>query len=521
MSTPEERTDTNRKAGDKIYTIPKLAKKLRRIKDEGLKVVLCHGVFDLMHLGHIRHFGEASELGDVLVVTVTPDQYVNKGLHRPVFSQLQRAETIAALGVVDYVAVNDWATAVETIETLKPNVFCKGGEFDKSQALPSGLQAELEAVASVGGRVEFTSENLSSSSSLINDYLEVFPHDTNQWLRDFRNIFEIEQVTGFVERTKDLKVLVIGEAIIDEYVFCDALGKSSKDPILASLYRSTETYAGGSLAVANHLAGFCDKVGLISVIGDMERREEFVFDALFKNVMPSFVTRSGSPTICKRRFVDAYTNNRIFELYTMDDDPLPESCEQAIKEKIVPVLSEYDLVIAVDYGHGMLTGATVDLLCKTAPFLVVSTQANAGNRGFNTISKYSRADYVVMNMHEVALETRMRHADWRDLVLEVTKRIDCGRFTITRGDRGSLHYTTGADFTEAPSMAVNVKDRVGASDAVLALTSLFVFQNAPWEIVGFVGNVAGAQVVAELGNGVRVDKESLMRNVKSLMKRSI
>ncbi len=518
MDKCEARISNSHRSVDKIHTIKSLAEQLRKIQDNGQKIVLCHGVFDLTHLGHIRHFEEARRFGDVLVVTVTPDKYVHKGLHRPVFSDAQRAEAIAALEVVDYVAVNNWETAAQTIESLRPNVFCKGGEFKQAGAIPPGLSAEMEAAVSVGGRVEFTAQNILSSSNLINDYFEIFTPETTQWLRSFRNDFSIEQVTQFFENTKDLKVLVIGEAIVDEYVFCNALGQSSKDPILASLYHRTETYAGGSLAVANHLAGFCKEVGLISVLGDVESREDFISEALIENVKPSFVTRPSAPTICKRRFVDAYTDNRIFELYIMDDDPLEDAEERELANMIGSVLKDYDLVVVVDYGHGMLTKSTINLLCQSSSFLVVSTQANAGNRGFNTISKYSRADYVCMNMYEIALETRMRHADWHDLVLEVTKRIDCSDFTITRGDKGSIHYTAGSDFNEVPSMAARVKDRVGASDAVLAITSLLVVQGAPWEIVGFSGNLAGAQVVAELGNSVSVNKESFMRNVNSLMK---
>jgi len=101
----------------------------------------------------------------------------------------------------------------------------------------------------------------------------------------------------------------------------------------------------------------------------------------------------------------------------------------------------------------MLTPPVIKVLCDRARFLAVNTQANAGNRGFNTISKYPRADYVCLAGHEVALETRMRHASWRELVLEVGKRIACPAFTVTLGKYGSLHYGDGA-FLEVPALAV-------------------------------------------------------------------
>ena len=112
----------------------------------------------------------------------------------------------------------------------------------------------------------------------------------------------------------------------------------------------------------------------------------------------------------------------------------------------------------------------------------------------------------------------MRHADWRDLILEVTKRIQCSRFTVTQGKGGSLHYEPSCGFTEAPALATRVTDRVGAGDAVLAVTSLLVAQEAPWDVVGFIGNVAGAEMVAELGNRVTINKASLFKSIISLMK---
>jgi rfaE bifunctional protein nucleotidyltransferase chain/domain len=128
-------------------------------------LVHCHGCFDLLHLGHVRHLQAAKRLGGLLVVTVTPDRLVNKGAGRPVFSEEYRAEMVAALECVDCVAVNCWATAAEAIWWLKPAIYCKGADsrFNETQ----GLRDEREAVESVGGRLEFTDELTFHSSDLI------------------------------------------------------------------------------------------------------------------------------------------------------------------------------------------------------------------------------------------------------------------------------------------------------------------------------------------------------------------
>src|SRR3954463_1457723 len=117
----------------KLRGLEDLAETLDQLRASGKRVVHCHGVFDLLHIGHVRHFEQAHKLGDVLVVTLTPDRFVNKGAGRPAFTETLRAEFLASLGCVDYVAVNRWPTAVETIRLLRPHLFVKGSEFRNLQ----------------------------------------------------------------------------------------------------------------------------------------------------------------------------------------------------------------------------------------------------------------------------------------------------------------------------------------------------------------------------------------------------
>jgi len=119
-------TIETRDSQSKISTLDELAVQVRAEKEGGAKIVHCHGVFDLLHIGHIRHFDEAKKMGDILVVTLTPAHLVNKGPGRPVFTESLRAEAIAALNCVDHVAINKWSTAVETINLLAPDFYVKG-----------------------------------------------------------------------------------------------------------------------------------------------------------------------------------------------------------------------------------------------------------------------------------------------------------------------------------------------------------------------------------------------------------
>ena len=503
----------------KVKELDDLAALLKELKSEGKSVVHSHGVFDLLHVGHIRHFEAAKPMGDVLVVTVTCDEHVNKGPQRPAFSQDLRAEAVAALSVVDYVAINHWPLAVEAIKLLNPDVYAKGSDYqDRHKDVTGGIIAEEAAVAAVGGVTRFTGDITFSSSTLLNKHLSSFPTETNQYLEDFRQRYSSGDVLSWLDQVRPLNPLVVGEAIIDEYHFTNGIGKATKDPIVAVLHDRMETYAGGTLAIANHLAGLCDNVALVTQLGETERRENTIRDLLRPNVQPIFTTKSGAPTIHKRRIIDEYSGNKLLEIYIMDDSPTEAGDQAQLIGQINDAQSRCDLIIVADYGHGMLTQGSIDILCHQEHFLAVNVQTNAGNRGFNPISKYQLADFVCLAGHEIEIETRTRDTNMEEGTREVLKRIDCSRVLVTVGPDGILHYDAIAGFTKAMALASHVLDKVGTGDAVLTVTSLLEKVGAPTDIIGFIGNVAGAHVVATLGNAVPLDRVTLSRHITSLLK---
>ncbi len=156
----------------KILKIDGLENKIKVLKAKGKKIVHCHGCFDLMHPGHIKYFQAAKKMGDLLVVTVTPDAYVDKGPGRPVFNENLRAESIAALECVDYVAVNEWPTAEETLRLLKPDIYVKGQEFEGFIDKTGKIQKELKVIQEIGSEIKFTHEIVFSSTGLINKHIK-------------------------------------------------------------------------------------------------------------------------------------------------------------------------------------------------------------------------------------------------------------------------------------------------------------------------------------------------------------
>ncbi len=154
----------------KIFLIEELAGKIQKLKAQGKTIALCHGCFDLMHPGHIKYFQAAKQMGDILVVTLSPDRYVDKGPGRPVFNETLRAESIAALECVDYVAINTWPTAVEILRLLRPHFYVKGQEFENLEDKTGKLQQEYAVVQEVGAEMRFTHAIVFSSTQLLNKY---------------------------------------------------------------------------------------------------------------------------------------------------------------------------------------------------------------------------------------------------------------------------------------------------------------------------------------------------------------
>ena len=503
----------------KIRDIDDLRGVSASLRAENRTIAHCHGVFDLLHIGHIRHLQQAKGLADILIVTVTPDRYVNKGPHRPAFTETLRVEAIAALDAVDYVAINKWPMAVEAIRLLQPDVYVKGSDYKEAESdHTGGIALEESTVESVGGRIVFTEDITFSASSLINRYLPLLSKEVKDYLSGLSARYSIDDVLRPLQGAQSLKVLVVGEAIIDEYQYCQAIGKSSKEPMLALRHLSTEKFAGGILAVGNHVANFSNRVGLVTFLGSERSQEEFIRDNMNDAIQATFLYQRNSPTLVKRRFIERYFFTKLLEIYEMNDDALDESDNSALCAALSEHVPDYDVVIVVDFGHGMLSKEAINILCDKARFLAVNAQSNAGNLGYHTISRYPRADYISMAENEIRLESRDRGGDVRDLVLGVSRKLGCDRIAVTRGKNGCLCYSAEQGFFDVPAFATKVEDRMGAGDAFFSLTALSVAQQAPMEVVGFIGNAVGAQAVATVGQRTPTERVSLFKHIESLLK---
>ena len=188
------------------------------LKKENKKIVLCHGVFDLVHPGHIIHLEQAKKMGDVLVVSITSAKYVRKGPGRPYFNDDMRLKFLAALECVDYVLLSEGYTVDDIVEVVEPDFYVKGSEYaDESADMTGKIREERELVESHGGKLRFTGGQVFSSTKLINRGLSGLSEEVCTYMQDFKQKYLLEDILQWTERAEQLKVLVIGEIIIDKY----------------------------------------------------------------------------------------------------------------------------------------------------------------------------------------------------------------------------------------------------------------------------------------------------------------
>jgi rfaE bifunctional protein nucleotidyltransferase chain/domain len=503
----------------KILTLEELAVKSKECRDSGKKMVLCHGTFDLLHAGHIRYLKSARDEGDVLVVTVTADEFVNKGPGRPLFSQDLRVENLGYLSFVDFVAVNNASTAVNVLTEIKPHAYVKGPDYKNMEDdITGNIHAEKKAVEAHGGKIVFTDDITFSSTSLLNEHFGVFPPETKEYLHSFRQKHSHKEIIGMLQGLKNLNVLVVGDAIVDEYHYVDPLGQSSKGANLAVKFNSKEQFAGGSLAVANHLAGFVNNVTVVTGLGKQNSHEEFIRSKMQKNVTLEPFCFQDAPTIVKRRYVDMDLV-KLFEVYFYNDQPSLEHIDPEVCSWLVKNTEKFDLVIVPDFGNGFISTNMIQEICAHARFLAVNTQVNSGNRGYHSINRYPRADFVSLNGPELRIATHSRHDSFENLAKSLIKKIGAKHFAVTLGSEGALLLDKYQDMLhKTPILSTKVLDRIGAGDTFLSLAGLCLGGGLKSDVALFVGSAAAALDVQVVCNREPITPVNLFKYLETLLK---
>jgi sugar/nucleoside kinase (ribokinase family) len=483
-----------------IVELATLVHELRMRRRDGQRITLVHGKLDERIDRALLQGVRTSS--DLIVVTVPKDA--------PALAT--RLATVAAVPEIDFVAAVDATSAATSILLLEPDIYA----FSSTGEHEGPTHAELDALSKIGGELY----TLSRRGDAVVEWRHRPEPGARERLRFAADVSARIGMAGLMaglESMRELRVAVVGETIIDEYAYCDAIGKSGKEPMIVNRFLRCDAQGGGVLAVANHLADFCKHVEVVSALGSVDRREAFVREALRPGITPTFVTKTGAPTIVKRRYIDAYSRAKMMGVYHMDTSPLVGEDEDAFIAALEPVLARCDVVIVADYGHGLVTRRAVDLLCARSRFLAVNTQLNAANAGYHVLSKYPRADFACLHEGELRMDARDLRADLPALLELTAQRMDARAVMATQGKSGTSLFTRHKGVFHCPALATTVLERIGAGDAVLALSSVATAAGLAPEIVSVLGNLAGAQMVAVMGNSASIRKSRLVESARQLL----
>jgi len=482
------------------------AELLRENIDDSQTIGLSHGVFDVLHVGHIEHLKKAKELCDVLVVSLTNDQYVNKGPDRPFFSIEHRLNVISSLEFVDFVTISNDLSSEHIISCIRPNYYIKGIEYKNQEDITNKIETEQKCVEDNGGEVLFVAnEHVFSSSKLLNKSL--LGKKFLDFTEKIKQKYSADEILRHIDQLSSQTVNLVGETIIDEYVYGNCLGKSSKYPSVVFDKSESKKFLGGVGAVANQLSPLVREINLLTYIGNDAFSEslEFVATNLSSNIKLDYVRKDNSPTIKKTRFIDSYWKSRLFEIYEMNDAPLSSKEREIFAHKLSP----YESPIAIDYGHGFLDGSE--------RFFATNVQSNGGNRGYNFISKYSLPSVCVVDEEELRLEMRDKHSDPTAIAEKLREKIGCKILAVTRGSHGCI-IANEDGVLEIPALSGNIKDAVGAGDAFFGIFSTLIIQDTPLEIAGLLANISGYMEASVIGHKHEYSKLHFKQTVISLLK---
>jgi cytidyltransferase-like protein len=466
-------------------------------------IVLCHGAFDLVHMGHLLHFEEAASLGDVLVVTLTADKYITK--KRSVsFSEDYRARQVAALEIVDFVAIVNEPSAVAAIEALKPDVYVKGSEYsnlvlDKS----ANIFREKGLIESYGGRIHFTTGETFSSTKL-SYFLRASPEavQDNPLLRNekviFRDVssfkFTLEELKSFLVDASALRVCLLGETIVDEWVDIAVTNLSQKSRCVAGQETARIRQVGATGIIALHLSSFVKQIDCFT-------------NGTVRDFPPNVkVTALTDSPLVKTRFVDQDSGLPLFESKILD---LPDV------SRTLPDFDGYDLVLIADFGHGLLDarGINEKIAKKRKSFVAAMAQVNSSNYGYNLPVKYVGADYYSLNRTEAELSLHEKDLPSARLIERMAQLLSCRTLSVTDGKQGAIVKTGDAVFS-LPTLSTSVVDTIGCGDAYFALSSLAACLGLPARMVALTGSIGAAAMTQRRCNESPVSEQEFMTIAK-------
>jgi rfaE bifunctional protein nucleotidyltransferase chain/domain len=482
------------------------------------KIVLCHGVFDHFHHGHLLHFKSAKKYGDILIVSITDDPFVNKGPKRPFNDINKRVSIISELELVDFVIVSKNVTAVDIIKKIKPNFYAKGPDYkNKNKDVTRNIFYEKKIVEKFGGRIIFTNDFTSSSSKILNNSFIKYSESQLALINHIKSKYDISKIFSYIDKFKTLKVIVAGEPIIDKYIFTNAMGLGSKSPIISSRFQREETYAGGSLVIANHLASLGCKVSIILPKLKKIENQKYIYKKLDEKIKIYFFNSYDWLMPEKIRYLNSFRSQKIFELNKIKDINIHHKMHNKIFALIKNKTSINDLLIISDFGHGFINDNILKVIDNAKIFKSINVQSNSSNLGFNFISKYKKYDHAVLDEREMRLAVSNNKLPLNNLIYyALRKRIIKSPFSLTLGEAGGFYISKKNKIFRSPIFFEEPLDTMGSGDAYFVISTLLTKIKCPEILIPFLSNCYAGLKTRIVGNS-SVKMSDLIKTISSIL----
>jgi rfaE bifunctional protein kinase chain/domain len=477
-------------------------------------VIMCHGTFDLVHPGHIRHLMYARSKADLLITSLTGDAHIKKANFRPFVPQQLRAMNLAALEVVDYVIIDDNPTPLENLAFLQPDYFAKGYEYHDGGIHPR-TREEMDVLKSYGGEVIFTPGDIVYSSSSM---IEVGPPNLSS--EKLMALMESEGVTfadlrAAIDSFRGLRVHVVGDTIVDSYVFCSLTGGIAKTPTFSLKYEEQVDFAGGAAVVAKHLRKAGAEVKFSTVLGDDALKDFVLADLKEQGIQVDPIIDHTRPTTQKTVFIAG--GYRMLKVDKLDNHPIGDHIVAQLKDFIAR--DQVEAVVFSDFRHGIFNRETIPELCASLPPNVVKVADSQVASRWGNILDFQGFDIITPNEKEARFALGDQDSTVRPMAMELYKRADCKTLILKLGDRGILAYRAPTSevraFFTVDSFVDKLVDAVGAGDALLSYVTLAMVSTQSSVIASILGSVAAALACEHEGNNP-VAPEDVLKKLKAV-----
>ncbi|MBW2685330.1 MAG: adenylyltransferase/cytidyltransferase family protein, partial [Deltaproteobacteria bacterium] len=458
-------------ADKKIYSIESLRTERARLRKAGKTVVQCHGCFDIVHPGHIRYLRMARSLGDVLVVTVSADDVVMKGYERPYIPEDLRLDNLAELGCVDYVALSEDEWAGPVLEAIQPDIYVKGREYESK--VDPRFAKEKKIVESYGGRVVLGSGDVIFSSTEIGRRKRNTLDMEQQKIQRFCQVNEINpaRLKNAISAFSDLKVLVLGDAILDQYTHCEGARVASESPIVSVKPVSEEWFIGGAGLIARQAAVLGAKVTFVTCCEEDESFERIRSGLERFGVEVHNLPAPGRRAYTKTRFLVG--GKKVFKVDRGNPAPIPIETSDELITMLREQLEAHDGLIVTDFGYGLFGPTLANAIPKIAAKCGKPYFADVSTNGQANILKFREPQLATPTEDELRFALGDAESGLSNLASRYYTASDARGLIVTMGRRGSLCFRPpqgeGARLRTdyLPALEINEVDAVGAGDVFL------------------------------------------------------